>query len=111
MLGQKIYEWFKIAETEEELLAQPITEIEVADKKLCLTKHDNQLLACQAICPHAGVPLKDGYVDAKGNIVCPLHHYKFSLKTGRNVRGEGYLMRTYPIEHRADGIYLGIEKK
>jgi nitrite reductase/ring-hydroxylating ferredoxin subunit len=45
-----------------------------------------------------------------GNIVCPLHRYKFSLVNGRNVSGEGYYLKTYPVEQREDGLYIGFEK-
>jgi 3-phenylpropionate/trans-cinnamate dioxygenase ferredoxin subunit len=49
----------------------------------------------------------NGYLDAQGNAVCPLHKYKFALKNGYNVTGEGYNMRTYPIEIRENGIFVG----
>ncbi len=111
MFAPKEYEWHKIAEQAPAFATDEIKEMTVGNKLVCLAKHGDKILACQGLCPHAGVPLVDGYVDIRGNIVCPLHHYKFNLETGRNVSGEGYLMRTYPIEERADGIYMGIEKK
>jgi 3-phenylpropionate/trans-cinnamate dioxygenase ferredoxin subunit len=71
----------------------------------------DKLKACAAKCPHAGARMAEGYIDALGNIVCPLHRYKFSLSGGRNVSGEGYFLKTYAVEERADGIYVGIEEK
>ena len=50
-------------------------------------------------------------MDGVGNIVCPLHRYKFNLETGRNVTGEGYFLKTYPVESRPDGIYVGFKEK
>ena len=47
-------------------------------------------------------------MDALGNIVCPLHRYKFSIKNGRNTSGEGYFLKTFAIEVREDGIFVGI---
>ena len=67
------------------------------------------LHACAAKCPHAGGTMSNGYIDALGNIVCPLHRYKFSLENGRNISGEGYFLKTYPIEQRDDGIFIGME--
>ncbi|MCX6337228.1 MAG: hypothetical protein NT153_08110 [Bacteroidetes bacterium] len=52
--------------------------------------------------------MADGYIDATGQIVCPLHRYRFSLQNGRNTSGEGYYLKTYPIEHREDGIFIGL---
>jgi len=83
--------------------------IEAGGKKMCLAKFEGNLFACAHKCPHAGGLMEEGWVDATGNIVCPLHRYKFSLEKGRNVSGEGYFLKTYPIEERPDGIYVGIE--
>ena len=60
-------------------------------------------------CPHAGAPMTDGYITGGCNIVCPVHNLKFNLKNGRDVNGEGYTLKTYPVEVREDGVYLGVE--
>ena len=64
--------------------------------------------ACSALCPHAGGKLANGYIDVFGNIVCPVHHYRFSLTRGINTSGEGYHLKTYKVEEREDGWYIGI---
>ena len=81
------------------------------EKAVCVALAGDQLKACAAKCPHAGARMSEGYIDALGNIVCPLHRYKFSLSGGRNVSGEGYFLKIYRIEEREDGIFLGIEEK
>ena len=87
------------------------TNMQIFSKKnICLTKKDDQLFACTAKCPHAGGTLADGYIDPSGNIVCPLHRYKFSLKNGRNISGEGYFLKMFPVEMRPDGIFVGFEQ-
>jgi 3-phenylpropionate/trans-cinnamate dioxygenase ferredoxin subunit len=53
---------------------------------------------------------REGYIDALGNVVCPLHRYKFDLKNGRNISGEGYYLKNWPVEIREDGVYVGIEE-
>jgi len=80
------------------------------DKKICIAKYNNQLFAFAQKCPHASGFLAQGYIDALGNIVCPLHRYKYCLKNGRNVSGEGYYLKNWPVEIRDDGIYVGFEK-
>ena len=66
--------------------------------------------ACAAKCPHAGGAMVEGFLDAGDNVVCPVHRYKFNLVTGRDVTGEGYHLKIYPVEIRADGIFVGIEE-
>jgi len=31
------------------------------------------------------------------------------MKNGRNVSGEGYYLKHWPVEVREDGIYVGLE--
>ncbi len=73
--------------------------------------HKDNLYACTATCPHAGGILGEGYVDVLGNIVCPIHRYKFSLRNGQNTSGEGYYLKTYPVEMRLEGIFVGFAEK
>lgn len=101
------YQWFKIANSENELSFSEnnLAVTEVKGKKITLAKHNGQISACAFTCPHAGAVLANGYTDLAGNIVCPLHRYKFNLQSGRNVTGEGYFLKTYPVEQRKDGIF------
>lgn len=102
--------WYKIAESIAGInfSASGLAEMEVNGKKFCVGLHNNQIFACTQKCPHAGGILADGYIDAVGNIVCPMHRYKFSMKTGRNVSGEGYFLKIFPVEVRADGVFIQI---
>ncbi len=102
--------WYKIAESIAafNFSKTGIGEIEVNGKKICVIKHNDKLFACTHKCPHAGGILADGHVDAVGNLVCPLHHYKFSLQNGRNVSGEGYFLKTFAVEIKEDGIYVNL---
>ncbi|MEO6404073.1 MAG: Rieske 2Fe-2S domain-containing protein [Ferruginibacter sp.] len=103
-------QWHKVAASSSELFSDhnSIKEILVAKKRICVIKHNDDLYAIAAVCPHAGGSLAEGYTDALGNVVCPLHHYRFQLSSGRNISGEGYHLKTYMIESRADGIYIGL---
>ena len=106
-------QWIKIASAEFELTfnSEGLAEAEVRGKPICVVRSAGVWRACASKCPHAGGHLADGYVDAGGNIVCPVHRYKFSLTSGRNTTGEGYFLPVYPVEVRPDGIYVGLEKK
>ncbi len=79
-------------------------------KRIGLLKKGEGLHAFAALCPHAGAPMCEGWVDGLGRIVCPLHKYRFDPKNGRNTSGEGYKLFTYPIELREDGAYVGLRE-
>ena len=83
-------------------------EIDINGKTICLSLHNDTVHACTQKCPHAGGILSEGYLDAMGNIVCPLHRYKFSMQNGRNISGEGYYLKTFPVETREDGVYIAL---
>lgn len=98
----------KIAQSESEISFQEnnIAVIEINDKKICLGKYNNQLFAFAYKCPHASSLLSEGWIDMQGNVVCPLHNYKFSLKTGRHPADGGYYMKHWRVEKKEDGIYI-----
>jgi nitrite reductase/ring-hydroxylating ferredoxin subunit len=105
--------WIKIADSKNEIEFQSnnMCVIEAGDKKITLADNNGQLCAFAYKCPHASGVLADGFIDAAGNVVCPLHRYKFNMTTGRNVTGEGYYLAHYHIKEEADGIYIGFEQK
>jgi 3-phenylpropionate/trans-cinnamate dioxygenase ferredoxin subunit len=110
-MGEKEYTWHLLAESVEALMLPQtgLKEIEVAGKKICIGRYRDELFACSALCPHAGGRMANGYTDAVGNIVCPTHRYKFSLQNGRNSSGEGYFLKTYPVQIRTDAVFVGFE--
>src|SRR5579859_5862630 len=56
----------------------------------------NEIFATQATCPHKGGPLADGIV-GDGKIVCPLHTYKFQLRTGDAIGHACGALTTYVV--------------
>jgi 3-phenylpropionate/trans-cinnamate dioxygenase ferredoxin subunit len=66
-----------------------LAEIVVNGKSFCLAKHNDQLFACAAKCPHAGTPLTEGYIDPLGNIVCRCIIIGSHLKTEGMLVGKG----------------------
>jgi nitrite reductase/ring-hydroxylating ferredoxin subunit len=105
--------WYKIASSANEIDWQVnnMCVLEVDGKKITIAKVADAVFACAYKCPHASGILADGFLDAAGNVVCPLHRYKFNLQTGRNVTGEGYFLPHYDVEIREDGIYVGFKEK
>lgn len=112
MQGEKKYRWHKVAESTAEITqrgSRSMALVKAAGKEICVSVHQGKLYACVAKCPHASAYMHEGWVDALGNIVCPLHRYKFSLANGRNVSGEGYHLKTYPVMENDDGVFVGLD--
>ena len=108
----KKYKWHKVADSEAELHfgENNLLMLTVEGKKICLARVKENLYACTAKCPHAGGNMVEGFLDAMGNIVCPLHRYTFNFLNGRDVTGEGYFLKTYPVKSDETGIFIGIDE-
>ena len=102
--------WVKVAEHigDIDFAANNIAEREVGGKKICIGKFNQLVFAFAAVCPHAGGLLAKGCINASGHIVCPVHSYKFNMRTGYNVSGEGYCLKHWPVDIRADGIFINM---
>lgn len=101
--------WHKIEQFSYSSLEEnKLTEVVIGERRIGLLKRKEKVYAFTAACPHAGAPLCDGWLDGMGRIVCPDHKYRFDPANGRNTSGEGYKLFTYPVEIRADEIFVGI---
>ena len=111
MPGKK-YSWHKIADhiNELEFSANHIALVKVNGKNICIGKFKEAVFAFAHKCPHAGGMLADGYIDALGHVVCPVHRYKYDMKNGRNISGEGYYLKNWPVELRENGVFVGMEE-
>lgn len=99
-------QWYELEVSPAALKDAEITEIYVAEKTISILKKGTNIYAFAATCPHAGGRLCEGWIDALGRVVCPLHSYRFDPLNGRNTSGEGYKLKTYPVEIRNDRIFV-----
>ncbi|MBO9199524.1 MULTISPECIES: Rieske (2Fe-2S) protein [Niastella] len=109
-MTEKKYQYHQIAghPTELNFNGQGIAVVEVKGKKICITSVGEEWFGFAYKCPHASGIMAEGYIDAVGNVVCPVHRYKFSLKNGRNTSGEGYYLKIYPVEMRGEALFVGL---
>ena len=109
-MSEKKYTFHQIADypTSLSFNQQGIAVVEVKGKKICIVRFKEEWYAFAYKCPHASGIMSEGYLDAIGNVVCPVHRYKFNLKNGRNTSGEGYYLKIYPVEVREEAIFVGV---
>lgn len=104
-----IYDWHAVPDIRFSMLEEGrITSHLAGNRGIALLRKADQVYAFAATCPHAGAPFCEGWTDAKGHIVCPLHKYRFDPANGRNTSGEGYKLKIYPAELRNDEIFVGL---
>ena len=112
-MTDSVWTWYKVGEHKDTIAWQEnnMCIVEAGNKKITLAQLSGQLFAFAHKCPHASGIMADGYINAAGQVTCPLHRYRFDIKNGRNTSGEGYYLKTYRVETREDGIYVGWEEK
>jgi len=106
------YDWHKIPRFRFAMMNNgDVIGFDINKKSIYLAKFEDAYFAGFSKCPHAGGDLTESKINLQGEIVCPLHNYKFKLKTGQ-MENQEYCLNTYPIKSTADGdLLIGFKKK
>ena len=106
---EKKYTWHLIAMHPNELdfTLDGIAIANLNGRKICIGKHNDSYFAFAYKCPHANGIMAYGYINTKGEAVCPAHQYKFNLINGKNTSGQGYYLKTYPLQITNEGMMVG----
>ncbi|ORA64521.1 thiamine pyrophosphate-dependent enzyme [Mycobacteroides franklinii] len=83
-----------------------VTVCPVGLKSVALTRLHGRFGAIDNRCPHQGGPLGQGTLE-NDKIRCPWHGFDFDPFTGEAAGGPDFNVRTYPVEVREDGVYVG----
>jgi nitrite reductase/ring-hydroxylating ferredoxin subunit len=91
-----------VASSLDDLPDGQVRRASVAGRDLALVRHEGSVYALGNDCPHRGGQLSDGKLQCGAELACPLHGFRYDLRTGRatmppDVPG----VRTY--EARIDG--------
>jgi pyruvate oxidase len=99
--------WHRVAGVDE-LPEGRVRTVTAGHKSIALTHYDGRYGALDNRCPHQGGPLGEGSIE-NGLLRCPWHGYDYCPLTG-NPPGEFVdEAKTYAIEVRDDGVYVGVE--
>ena len=66
--------------------------------------------AVDNLCPHRGAPLSDGRLDGVV-VTCPWHGWVFDVRTGALRMNPDCRLGTYPVDQRADGVFVDVERE
>lgn len=78
---------------------------EAGGLRLAIICEGDEVVALMDRCPHAGGSLGQGWVE-EGEVVCPLHRWRFRLRDGRctTIRGEG--VHRFAAELRGGEVWV-----
>lgn len=104
--------WYKLFEDMDAAKAaiadRSIRRATVDGIKVSIARYRNQLYAVNDQCPHRKASLGGGQLNGYGEIICPLHHYRFGLSSGQEAENRCADLEVYKIDIREDGIYIGM---
>ena len=98
--------WHKVAEIDE-LPEGRVKTVVAGRKSLALTRYQGAYGALDNHCPPQGGPLGEGSIE-NGLLRCPWHGYDYSPLTGTPPPGFTDAPACFPVEVRADGIYVAL---
>ena len=90
--GRVVSQFVKVAAVSE-IPPGSLRAVEANGRRLLLVNADGDIHALDARCPHRGGPLEQGEL-WEGMIECPWHHYRYDVRTGKNL----YPCNVYPSD-------------
>lgn len=79
--------------------------IPLQGREIVVFNDSGVLYAVKNSCPHKGVPLDRGTVDAT-ILTCPGHSWRFDLRTGDSLDHPPWGVRCYRVEIRDDAVWV-----
>jgi nitrite reductase/ring-hydroxylating ferredoxin subunit len=81
--------------------------LEVDGLRVAVFKAGDQIFALSGRCPHANGPLGHGWIE-DGEIVCPLHHWRFKLESGRCATVPGHTLHRFRCDVRDGEVWVEV---
>jgi 3-phenylpropionate/trans-cinnamate dioxygenase ferredoxin subunit len=81
---------------------------EVEGYSIAVFNVDGKLYAIDDSCPHQGSSLAAGTLEG-WVVTCSSHGMKVNVTGGEQQPGAGMNVRTFPLELRPDGLYVGLQ--
>ncbi len=79
-------------------------------EKITLAHTESGLHAFANACPHQREPLHKGRLTPFGEVVCPLHHYRFNPLTGQEANNRCPALSTYTLATNEQGVFIRLTK-
>ena len=75
----------------------------IKGEEMAVFKGDGRIFGVQNSCPHQGGQLCNGWLDS-GEVVCPLHGYKFNLQNGLCSTDPRLKIKVFKLVAHGDGV-------
>ncbi len=101
---------YSLGNSKEEVLRlfpeRVIKKIQLGEIQLAGLRIGEEIHIFQSFCPHRGASLLQANINGAMEIICPLHQYRFNLKTGTVTSGYCEDLKVYPNRLEDDGLKI-----
>lgn len=101
---------FTLGNSKEEVLQlvpeRVIKKVILGETSIGIVRIGETFHTFQAFCPHRGTSLIQGTINPSGEIICPLHQYRFDLETGQVKSGNCEDLDIFPNELTEYGLEI-----
>lgn len=94
-----------ILEVEQMLPEARIKKVKLGNREIGMVRIGAKIYGFSTFCPHRGASLIQGTIHA-GEVICPLHHFRFELQTGRAKAGDCPDLETFPCQLSEEGLKI-----
>ncbi len=91
------------------LKIQQLAKFTFHEREICVVRLTDGFFGINNRCPHAGASLHHGHCNKNGIIGCPLHGYKFNIKTGLSSDGNNYKIPYYVFKIENNKLFIGLK--
>ena len=85
-----------------------VKKVILGKKTIGLLRIGEQFFAFDSQCPHRGADLLQANINGLSEIICPLHQYRFDLKTGQVRSGYCSDLPVFPVRLHEEGLTIQI---
>ena len=96
------------SDVSEMITERAIHTIHLGEQDIALVRLNENFHAFQAECPHRGTSWPQESLTNEAEIICPLHRYRFDLKTGTVKVGSCGNLEIYDTELTEEGLKIFI---
>ena len=85
-------------------------QVSLGELELGLFRVDGELYALDNVCPHAGFPLSEGFLEG-ACVICPGHMWEFDVRTGLPPAVKtGEALARYPVRIEGEAVLVDPEQ-
>lgn len=85
-----------------------VRKVQLGSLEIGILRKGDFFFGFELFCPHRGASLLNAFTNSAGELICPLHEYRFDLKTGHVKSGSCRELEMYSCKLTEQGLVIKI---